>query len=693
MSETLLFEIGVEEMPSAALYAAVEQLKTDASQALLDARLDFGLLETFGSPRRLVLRVERLGGEQKDLVLEVRGPAVKVAFDAAGDPTSAAKGFAASRGVDVESLVRKSDAGGEYLWASIEEKGRAAKEVLPGLLAMLTEGLSWPKTQRWGDGEARFIRPVRWLLALYGSEVVPVKFAGVIAGRSTQAHRFIGSRRILELTHADEYASIVAEAGIIYDAAERSRIISDGISSLLAAENFRPVMPKRTFAEVVNLVESPTVGLGSFDEEFLQVPREVLESAMTKHQRYFPVESSDGRLVNRFLVVHNGDPSLTDQIVHGHERVIRARLADASFFFSEDLAFSNEARVAKLSRSVFHEKLGTLGDKVNRIELLVKKLAVLHGADEIEAADALRAAHLAKADLVSQVVIEFPDLQGVMGYHYALAAGETSGVALAIRAHYQPRFANDVLPSTAAGMLVSAADKLDTLAGIFAIGQGPTGSSDPYALRRGAIGVLTMLLTGNLRIPLDEAIASALAGYGKLLPGLDADATQSHIGEFVAGRLEIMLRDRNHAYDTVAAVLAVAASDPADALARCEALTAARAAGAETFENLSVAFTRAKNLSKPELGTECQVHLMTAEERSLADALTSAEAKATEAFISRDYKAVLETLSSLREPIDVFFDSVLVMDPDEALRNNRLKLLNRFVALFLRFADLSRLAG
>lgn len=693
MSETLLFEIGAEEMPSAALYAAVEQLKADASQALSDARLDFGSLETFGSPRRLVLRVDSLGGQQKDLVLEVRGPAVKVAFDAAGDPSPAAKGFAASKGVAVESLIRRSDAGGEYLWAAIEEKGRSATEVLPGILAMLAEGLSWPKTQRWGDGEARFIRPVRWLLALYGSEVVPVRFAGVVAGRSTQAHRFIGSRRILELAHADEYPSIADEAGIIYDAAERSRTISDGISSLLAREGLRPVMPEKTFAEVVNLVECPTVGLGSFDEEFLQVPREVLESAMTKHQRYFPVEGSDGRLTNRFLVVHNGDPSLTGQIVHGHERVIRARLADASFFFSEDLAFSNEARVAKLSRSVFHEKLGTLGDKVSRIERLVKKLASLHGADEIETADALRAAHLAKADLVSQVVVEFPDLQGVMGYHYALSAAETSGTALAIREHYQPRFASDALPSTVAGMLVSAADKLDTLAGIFAIGQGPTGSSDPYALRRGAIGVLAMLLAGNLRIPLGEAISSALAGYGELLPGLDAAATQSHIREFVAGRLETMLRDRNHAYDTVAAVLTVAADDPADALARCEALTVARAAGAETFENLSVAFTRAKNLSRPELGSECQVHLMVAEERSLADALTSAETRAAAAFASREYEAVLETLSSLRDPVDAFFDAVLVMDPDEALRSNRLKLLNRFVALFLKFADFSRLAG
>jgi len=693
VSQALLFEIGVEEMPSAPLYAAVDQLKADASKVFTDARLDFGLVETFGAPRRLVLRVERLGRQQRDLVLEVRGPAVKVAFDDAGNPTPAAKGFAASKGVDVESLVRKSDTGGEYLWALIEEKGRRAEDVLPGLLARLAEGLSWPKTQRWGDGESRFIRPVRWLLALYGSEVVPVRFAGILGGRSTEAHRFIGAWRKIELTCADEYESVAASAGFIYDAAERSRIILEGVNSLLIGDKLHAVMPEKTFAEVVNLVEFPCVGLGSFDEEFLQVSREVLESAMTKHQRYFPVEDSGGRMVNKFIVVHNGDPSLTGQIVQGHERVIRARLADAFFFFSEDLALSTEARFAKLSRTVFHEKLGTLGDKTKRIESLVEALAVFHGADETETADAVRAAYLAKTDLVSQVVTEFPDLQGVMGYHYALAAGETNGVAVAVREHYQPRFVNDVPPSTVAGMLVSAADKLDTLAGIFAISQGPTGSSDPYALRRGVIGVLTMVLSGNLRLVIGEATKSALAGYRELLSDVDMAAVETRIREFIAGRLEIMLRDREYAYDTIAAILAVASDDPADALARCEALSAAKAAEAETFENLSVAFTRAMNLSKSELGTECQVHLMTAEERLLADALTSAESKAEAAFISRDYRAVLEILSSLRDPIDAFFGGVLVMDPDEALRNNRLKLLNRFVALFLKFADFSRLAG
>ncbi|MDZ4179811.1 MAG: glycine--tRNA ligase subunit beta, partial [Coriobacteriia bacterium] len=466
-----------------------------------------------------------------------------------------------------------------------------------------------------------------------------------------------------------------------------------GIEALEMSDGVRVVVPEKTFAEVVNLVEWPTVVKGRFDAEFLEVPREVLETAMTKHQRYFPVQTPDGELDNAFVVVHNGDPSRSEQIVAGHERVIRARLADAAFFYREDLAVNMEDWVARLDAITFHEKLGTSGAKVARVEALVNRLAALHDADAAETAVALRTAHLAKADLVSQVVVEFPTLQGLMGSYYAVNADERVEVATAIREHYQPRFAGDALPSSVAGMLVSVADRLDTMVGIFAIGQAPTGSADPYALRRGAIGILAMLLDGGLKLTVTETLRAALAGYDGVIDDLDPDEIGAKVAAFIAGRLETILRDRGHSYDTVAAVLAAATDDPADALKRCEALSVAREQQGDVFDDLSTAFARARNLAKPELGTETDPSIMGAEERALADALQRAEAEAVAAMSTADYTGTLAVLGSLRKPVDTFFENVLVMDSDETLRDNRLRLLNRFVALFARFADFGRLTG
>ncbi len=463
----------------------------------------------------------------------------------------------------------------------------------------------------------------------------------------------------------------------------------EGIEAIEAQRGVRAVVPEKTFAEVVNLVEWPTVAVGHFDEAFLEVPREVIETAMTKHQRYFPLEGPDGNLTNLFIVVHNGDPARTDAIIAGHERVIRARLADATFFYREDLKVNMEHWVSQLDTIVFQEKLGTSGAKVARNERLAEHLAKLDGADAGQTAEAVRASHLAKADLVSHVVVEFPVLQGVMGSYYALACGDTPEVALAILEHYKPRFAGDETPSTLPGKLASVADKLDTMVGIFGIGMAPTGSADPYALRRGALGILNIILEG-LTITLDEAIGAALSGYDESHEFDDA-AVGSAVKGFIVGRAEGLLKDRGHAYDTVAAVLATVADDPADALRRCEALTAFRGAS-DDMEDLSVAFTRARNLSKPALGTTTDASIMGAEEAVLADALSEAEQAADRSFEAADYDAVLGVLAGLRGPIDAFFDAVLVMDSDEKLRDNRLRLLNRFVALFSRFADFSKLS-
>lgn len=685
----LVYEIGTEELPSGAVYSAIEQLQTAVPKALDDARLGYENVAVLASPRRIAVLVSQLSEQQSDSMTEAKGPSAQVAFDSEGNPTQAAIGFARGRGVDVSDLEVRDEQGGSYVYAKVHAVGVPTEEVLPELLSRVTENLDWAKSQRWGRGSARFPRPVRWLLCLFGTEVVPVRFAELEAGRTTRGHRFLKPEPV-SVSAAWEYPQALEDAYVLVDHETRARVLREGIAREAGNLGLQPIVPDKTFAEVVNLVEWPTVAVGTFDVQFLEVPREMLAHAMGSHQRYFPLERADGTLDNRFVVAHNGAPGQTGAIVRGHERVIRARLADAAFFYREDLALTLEQWAAKLDSVVFQERLGTVADKVARVEHLCARLAEMFGAPSDEAAFAVRAAHLAKADLVTNCVVEFTDLQGTMGRYYALAAGEEPGVAVAIEEHYRPRFAGDEPPSTMAGTIVSIADKADTICGIFAAGLAPKGTSDPFALRRSAIGILQMALAGA-PVKLDSMIGEALTQLARNAQ-FDSEATGAAVKEFFVGRLENILRDRGHAYDTVEAVLAVTADDPADALARCEALTAFRAAS-DAMEDLSVAYTRAKNLSQPDLGTTVDRTLMGPEETALADALDAGESTAGDLMAERAYSAVLQSLAGLRGPVDAFFEGVLVMDQDLALRENRLRLLNRFSALFGGFADFSRLSG
>jgi glycyl-tRNA synthetase beta chain len=685
----LVFEIGCEELPSSAVYSAIEQLQVSVPKALDDASLEYGSVAVLATPRRVAVLVNQLAEGQSDSVTMAKGPAAKAAFDAEGKPTQAAIGFARGKGVPVESLTVVDDGSGSYVYARVERKGVSAAEVLPGLLAGIAEGIEWARSQRWGDGTTRFSRPVRWLLALHGSEVVAVEFAGLVAGRITYGHRLLAPSPI-EVGNAWEYPEALNSALVILDQSARVRMLREGIENAAAAVGGIAVVPDKTFAEVVNLVEYPTVAVGTFDADFLDVPKEILEYAMESHQRYFPVQRMDGTLDNRFIVAHNGAPSRTAEIVRGHERVIRARLADAAFFYREDLMTPLEGWLDRLDAVVFQERLGSLAAKTDRVEALAEKIAKRLGVPSDVAAWATRAAHLSKADLVTSAVVEFTELQGVMGGYYALAAGEAPQVAAAIEEHYRPRGASDALPSTAAGRIVAIADKIDTICGIFAAGLAPKGTSDPFALRRNAIGVLLMALDGTA-ITLDELIGEALELLSKSTE-FDADAVGADVKSFIVGRFETILRDRGQAYDTVDAVLAVCDDDPADALARCEALTTFRASSAD-MEDLSIAFTRAKNLADASAGVQTDRSIMGAEETTLADALDAAESIASELLEQRAYSALLESFAGMREPIDAFFENVMVMVDDAAVRQNRLRLLNRFVSLFVRFADFSRIVG
>jgi glycyl-tRNA synthetase beta chain len=685
----LVFEIGVEEMPAGALAAATRQMKGVAEAALEGARIGHGALSVVSTPRRIVLEVKRLAVRSTPLVQRFRGPAVGIAFDGEGRPTKAAEGFARGKGVAVQELMRAREGEGEYVFAQVEQVARRTETLLPELLAGLIGALTWPKAQRWGSTEERFIRPVRWLLALWGGYVVPVGFAGLVAGRVTFGHRLIAPGGV-EVPCADELATVHTKAWVVASAEMRAAHIRAQIKGIEERTGLCAYVPEGTFDEVVNLVEFPTSLVGAFDEEYLEVPHEIITDAMLKHQRYFPLYQADGRLSNSFVIVSNGSPSYNSTIIDGNERVVRPRLSDAAFFYREDLKRPLESRVDDLAQVVFHEKLGSLRSKVDRIVELAGNIAVMAGGSPGQVERSRRAALLCKADLVTHAVVEFTSLQGVMGAYYALAEGDAPEVAEAVREHYRPRFAGDAAPVLFEGKVVALADKADTVCGIFAVGQQPTGSSDPFALRRAAIGVINILLDG-LPVSLEALIVEALARLEAV--GFDADEVRGQLRAFFRTRLEVIARDRGYSADTVAAVLATDVLEPVDVLARCETLASARSREPELFEDLATAYARANNLRDPALGTALDEALFGEPERALCAAVDQVDAGVRDALARAQYSHALEFLASLRGPIDTFFTDVLIMDPDEGLRANRLKLLNRFVAVFADVADFARLAG
>jgi tetrameric-type glycyl-tRNA synthetase beta subunit/tetrameric-type glycyl-tRNA synthetase alpha subunit len=699
---TLLFEIGTEELPARPLYKATEQLRELAIAALDAARLEHGTVQTFSTPRRIVLEVKRLAAASTPLVQRFRGPKAAQAFDAAGEPTKAAEGFARSKGLTARDLTRAKEGDTEYVFATVELLSRRTEALLPELLASLLSALSWPKAQRWGATEERFSRPIRWLMALWGARVIPLEFAGLIAGRTTFGHRLIAPAAI-ELATAEDYQSLLAKAWVVTSAQMRAAHIRAQIRQIEEKSGLLAHVPKDTLSEVINLVEYPTSLLGSFDENFLAVPPEIIVDALLKHQRCFPLYDSDGRLTNHFIVVSNGSPAYNSTILEGHERVVRPRLADAAFFYHEDIKRPLRERYDELEHVVFQEELGTLREKTDRIETLAAFIALVSGASEEEIAQARLAAHLAKADLLTRAVVEFPSQQGVMGGYYALAEGDAPAVAEAIREHYKPRFATDSVPDGYTGRIVAVADKIDTICGIFALGKAPSGSSDPFALRRAAIGIINILLAG-LEVSLDALITQALTELSASLAAraktaatasapFDRALVAAAVRTFFATRLEVIAREGGFAPDVVAAVLATEVIEPREVLARCAALAQAREKETELFDDLAVAYARANNLREAELGTTVEEDRLNESERALLHAVDTVHQGVRDALDRGRYDTALSFLASLRTPIDRFFVDVLVMDPDETLRANRLRLLNRFVAVFRDLADFGKLAG
>ena len=686
MSADLLIEIGTEELPPKALAKLSDAFAQGIGDGLKTANVDFAAIEAHAAPRRLAVIVKDVSEAQPDREVEKRGPAVQAAFDAEGNPSKAAQGFARGCGVDVADLDRMKTDKGEWLLFRLQEKGRPTVELIPEIVEQSLAKLPIPKRMRWGDSDVEFVRPVHWVVLLFGKQLIEAEILGVAAGRHTYGHRFHHPQAI-ELTSADDYVSRLQTAYVMVDMQQRRDAILEQTRQQAEALGGEAIIDGDLLQEVTALVEWPVAVAGSFDKHFLEVPKESLISSMQDHQKYFPVKDSRGNLLASFITISNIESKDVSQVIAGNERVIRPRLSDAAFFWEQDCKQPLESRMASLDKVVFQNKLGSLGDKSRRIAQVAEKIAASLGASTEHAK---RAALLSKCDLMTDMVYEFTDLQGIMGRYYALHDGEPQEVADALDEQYMPRFAGDQLPAGVTGQILAIADKLDTLLGIFAIGQKPTGEKDPFALRRAALGVLRILIECKLDLDLRDLLgycAEALADVA------DAGAAIDDVIHFMLERLRVYYTSQNISVDVYEAVVALKPTRPLDFDQRIHAVNSFREL--PEAESLAAANKRIRNILKKvagEPGTQINTELLQeSAEVDLHKSLQFLSALVTPLFEQGDYQTALQKLATLQSTVDAFFDQVMVMADDEALKNNRLALLNQLSNLFLQVADLSRL--
>jgi glycyl-tRNA synthetase beta chain len=690
MGSELLFEIGTEEIPSGYIPGALQDMRAVATRLLQEARLGFRAVRTFATPRRLTLLVEDLAETQADARREVVGPTRAVAFDAEGKPTRAAEGFARAQGVPVDRLEVRALDRGEYVVAVQQEKGAKTPEALLTLLPKFVAALSFPKFMRWGEGTFRFVRPIRWLLAVYAGRVVPVTLEGLglTAGAKTYGHRFLSPRGVRVRSFADYVRALEAKF-VIVDQDRRREMVRSQVAEAAAVSGGQPVLDDELVETVTHLVEYPTAVCGGFKPEYLQLPREVIVTPMRKHQRYFPLVDAAGNLLPHFVAVSNMRAKDMELIRQGNERVLRARLNDAEFFFREDCKTPLAQQVDRLGHLIFQEKLGTMLEKVHRVQRLAALIAAQ--VDPACRGVAERAAHLCKADLVTSLVKEFTSLQGIMGREYARRSGEPAEVAQAIEEHYLPRFAGDRLPASNAGAVVGLADRLDSIAGCFGVGLVPTGSEDPYALRRAALGVVQILLHRGFRTSLGAMVAQALAGLGPLVTA-EPERTRREVLDFLRGRIQVVLLDRGLPADVVEAVLSANADDPLDAVRRAEALATLRREA--DFAELSTAFRRVVGIVPKGFDrTVDPARLVEGAERGLYGEAASIRVEVERLVAAQEYLPALQRIAALKPMVDMFFEEVLVIGPDAELTQNRFAVLKTVGNLFTRIADFTKLTG
>lgn len=682
---TLLLELGAEELPPTALDALSDAFAASIEKGLQEADVPFTNVTAFATPRRLAVQVHELADKQPDRDVERRGPALAAAFKD-GVATKAAEGFARSCGVSVDELIHLETDKGTWLGFREQQQGESIQALLPEIIRKSISTLPVPKNMRWGASRVEFSRPVHWLVAIYGSDVVAAEALGLEASCTTYGHRFHAPDAI-QLAHADEYVATLENAYVLVDREQRRERIREQVLAEAEVQEANAVIDEELLVEVSGLVEWPVALTGSFDERFLEVPAECLISSMKANQKYFHLLDDAGKLKPLFITIANIDSADPEQVIAGNEKVIRPRLADAAFFYDTDRKYTLASRIPQLESVVFQQQLGTLADKARRSSVIATFIAERINGD---VAHAQRAVALAKCDLVTEMVLEFPELQGIMGRYYAQQDGEPAEVAQALEEQYLPRFATDAIPQSATGKALALADRLDTLVGIFGIGQRPTGAKDPFALRRASIGVLNILVKGELDLDLRELLTVASEQHQGLPK---ADGLVEDVLTYMLDRFRAWGQDEGISAEMYLAVRARPVTNPLDFARRLRAVKAF--AQRDEATALAAANKRVSNiLSKQEHDDSTQVdqHLLQEDaERALFDAVTGSQAQVAPLFAAGDYQRALDALATLRDPVDAFFDQVMVMADDPAIQRNRLALLASLQALFLEVADISLL--
>lgn len=686
-TQNFLAEIGTEELPPKALKKLATAFAENVEAELNQAGLSFDKVEWFAAPRRLAVKVLGLATSQPSKEVEKRGPAVSAAFDAEGKPTKAAEGWAKGCGITVEQAERIATDKGEWLVHRAVIEGQPTKNLLVGMISNALAKLPIPKTMRWGDKTEQFVRPVHTVTLLLGDELIEGEILGIASGTTIRGHRFLGEREF-QISHADQYPALLKEKGsVVADFNERKALILAKAQEKATALGGVADIEEDLLDEVTSLVEYPNVLAAKFEERFLAVPAEALVYTMKGDQKYFPIYDKEGKLLPHFIFVSNINPEDPSKIIEGNEKVVRPRLTDAEFFFKTDLKQRLEDQLPRLETVLFQQQLGTLRDKTARIEQLAGEIAKQIGADETKAK---RAGLLSKCDLMTNMVFEFTDTQGVMGMHYARHDGEDEEVAVALNEQYMPRFAGDELPKSLVASSVALADKFDTLTGIFGIGQAPKGSADPFALRRAALGALRIIVEKNLPLDLSDLVATSAKLFGDKLTNCNV---VEEVVDFMLGRFRAWYQDEGIAVDVIQAVLARRPTRPADFDARVRAVSHFRTL--DSAEALAAANKRVSNiLAKVEGEISSEIDrtlLVETEEKALVEQIITLQAELAPLFEKGEYQTALDRLAGLREVVDNFFDKVMVNAEDPKLRQNRQAILNNLRNLFLQVADISLL--
>lgn len=697
MSKELLLEIGTEEIPSVYLNPAFSKIEELAKKFFAESRVLFSQVKVFGTPRRLVLLIENLSGRQEGVVSKVIGPPKKVSFDDKGIPTKAAVGFAKNHGINVKDLKVEKTEKGEYLCVIKEEKGEETKKILPDILNKLIFAIPFPKYMKWGEGSVKFVRPIHWILCLYDGKVVKLELDSVKSGNKSYGHRFLKPKSFT-VKDFTSYSRKAKDNFVIFNQFERREVILKQASELAKQAGGNLHEDPNLLDAVANLVEYPCPILGEFEEEYLKLPKEVLISVMKKHQRYFPIVSSDGGLLSKFIAISNNMVVNPDVVKAGYERVIRARFSDARFFYEEDRKRHIQDYAEKLKFVVFQDKLGTYGEKVERVVKLASYLADIINPQSKKIAE--RAAFLCKADLVTQMVYEFPDLQGIMGREYTLLSGEKPDVANAIYEHYLPKFVGDRLPGSHAGDIVSIADKIDTIVSCFGIGLIPTGSEDPHALRRQTLSIANIILGKEYRISILDLIAKGMENLSKKIERNKEDVKKDVL-DFFKIRIKNQLVSDGVPYDVVDAVFSAGFDYLWDDINRVKALSEFKSM--EYFEPLTIAFKRAANLVLTSIKSgiikedSCgmpDLNLLKEDaERGLYESFNNIKNEAERLIKEKRYLEALKKIAEIRGSVDRFFDEVMVMVDDKTLRENRLNLLNEISKMFMQLADFTKIVA